>query len=170
MDLYKGLNQFATALEKQKIPFAVIGGLAIFAYGGERATFDVDFLVHGDFKSEIKKIAEGLNLSVFADTSDVLQLSGATQIDIIFANRPLSQEMLLNTVKIPTLPFPVLQPEDLIGLKIQAFTNDRRREVIDKGDILTLMRLKTDLNFEKIKKYADIFDVWTEIQNLKNQI
>lgn len=68
------------------------------------------------------------------------------------------------------LCYSVVSPEDLIGLKIQAFAGDRSREFKDKGDILTIMQNVADLNFNKIKEYADIFNVWNEIENIKNRI
>jgi hypothetical protein len=170
MAVFEGVTSFTDNLEKQGIPYAVIGGIAVFAYGGERTTFDIDFLIHGKHKKEIKDLAAHLNLKIVNENDEVLQLSGATQIDIIFANRSESQNMLSRIRKIENLPFPVVAPEDLIGLKIQAFVGDRKREFIDKGDILTLMRNVPNLDFEKIKKYADIFNVWSEICEIKNRI
>jgi hypothetical protein len=167
MNLYASINVFTKELEQAQIPYAIIGGLAVFAYGGERATFDVDLLIHGDHKDSIKNLATKLNLRVAHESKEVLQLSGAMQIDIIFANREHSQKMIHNKRTIKTLPYPVVSPEDLIGLKIQAFTGDRSREYIDKGDILTLIRLLPEMDFNKIKEYADIFNVWNEILELK---
>lgn len=168
MSLYASIETFTRELENAKIPFAIIGGLAVFAYGGERATFDVDFLIHGDYADAIKAIAKKLNLRIAHESKDVLQLSGTTQIDIIFAHREHSRAMISNSRIVKPLPYPVVTPEDLIGLKIQAFTSDRSREFIDKGDILTLIRLIPDLDFNKIKIYADIFHAWKEILELKN--
>jgi hypothetical protein len=170
MSLLEGISQFTTELEKQRIVYAIIGGLAVFAYGGERTTFDVDFLIHGKEKDAVKQISSKLNLKIVNENPEVLQLSGPSQIDIVFANRPLAQAMLTRTKKVGQLPYPVVSPEDLIGLKIQAFTGDRPREFTDKGDILTLMRNVPNLDFNKIKEYADIFKVWNEINDLKNRI
>lgn len=170
MDLYASIDAFTKELDMAKIRYAIIGGLAVFAYGGERATFDVDFLVHGEHKSAVMQIAKKLNLRTVNENEAVLQLSGSSQIDIIFANRTHSQNMLKNIQQIKALPYPVVAAEDLIGLKIQAFVGDRTREFIDKGDILTLMRILPNLNFDKVKEYADIFNVWNEILELKNHI
>lgn len=94
MSLYEGLNEFTNELNNQKLPFAIIGGLAVFAYGGERTTFDVDFLIHAQHKDSIKAIAQKLSLSIVNENAEVLQLSGKAQIDIVFANRPAAQSML----------------------------------------------------------------------------
>jgi hypothetical protein len=170
MSLIEGVSLFTHELEKRNIAFGIIGGLAVFAYGGERTTFDVDFLIHGQYKAVIKEIAQNLNFQISNENIEVLQLSGKSQVDVIFANRPQSQAMLQRLRKISTLPYPVVAPEDLIGLKIQAFVGNRQREFTDKGDILTILRNVADLDFDKIKQYADIFKVWTEIQDLKNRV
>jgi hypothetical protein len=170
MALIEGLNQFAGELDKSGIAFGIIGGLAVFAYGGERTTFDVDFLIHGRDKAAVKHIGEMLNLKTINENSEVLQLSGPIQIDIVFANRPQAQAMLGRLRKAGQFPFPLVCPEDLIGLKIQAFAGDRSREFTDKGDILTLFRKIPDLDFTKIKEYADMFNVWNEIEEIKRRV
>ncbi len=170
MSLIKGVAEFTGELQSKNIAFGIIGGLAVFAYGGERTTFDVDFLIHGKEKAVLKEIAKKLNLTVVNENEEVLQLSGSAQIDVIFANRDISQSMLLRLRRVGQLPYPVVAPEDLIGLKIQAFAGDRKREFIDKADILSVMRNVSHLDFEKIKEYADKFNVWNEICDLKNRV
>ena len=170
MSIYASIEDFTSHLKNNSISFAIIGGLAVFAYGGERATFDVDFLIDGTHHEAVKKIANQMGLKIMNENESVLQLSGTTQIDIIFARKTHSQKMLQNCIIIESLPYPVVGPEDLIGLKIQAFSGDRNREVIDKGDILTLMRLVPNLDFIKIQEYADIFGVWSEILELKKHV
>lgn len=169
MSLIQGINEFTSQLQKESIEFGIIGGLAVFAYGGERTTFDVDFLIHADNRLKIKELAQKLNLKIVNENSEVIQLSGPAQIDIIFANRPTSQEMLKRLKTVGELPYPVVAPEDLIGLKIQAFASDRSREFTDKGDILTILKNVPDLDLNKVKEYADIFNVWNEIKEIKNR-
>lgn len=170
MNLITGIQQFVRELEQHQIPYGIIGGLAVFAYGGERTTFDVDFLIDGSHQETLKKIAEKMSLKLINENAEVVQFSGSIQIDVVLANRPASQGMLTRLKKIGKLPFPVVAPEDLIGLKIQAFSGNRSREFIDKGDILTIIRNVPDLNFDKIKEYADVFGVWDEICDLKKRI
>ena len=47
---------------------------------------------------------------------------------------------------------------------------DKTREFKDKGEILTIMQNVPNLDFNKIKEYADIFNVWNEIEDIKNRI
>ncbi len=170
MSIIQGLHSFASELQKQNIPFAIIGGIAMFSYGSDRTTFDVDFLVDGQFQGKIKEIAKSLNLALVNESAEFVQYTGSTSIDVIFANRPHSQEMIKNAVKVVNFEYPVVRPEDLIGLKIQAFKGDKRREFVDKNDILVLMRLLPNLDYAVIKKYADIFGAWDEIEDLKKRL
>lgn len=170
MKLLASLQNFTFQLDQHRIEYAVIGGFAVFAYGGQRTTFDVDFLIHQRHRKELYKIAQVIGLQVAHENTEVLQLSGAAQFDIIFANRPRAQKMLSRTQILPNFPFPVVSAEDLIGLKIQAFCADRSREFTDKGDILEIFRNTQDLNLDLIREYADIFGVWEEIKDLKGRL
>lgn len=60
----------------------------------------------------------------------------------------------------------VVRPEDIIGLKIQAYKNDPARELQDKADIQKLLQLP-DLNLEQVKKYSDLFNEWPTIEKLR---
>lgn len=170
MSILTGISQFTNLLNEQIIPFAVIGGYAVFAYGGERTTFDIDFLIDFENADKIKAIASDLNLKTVFESQEVIQLSGVVQVDILYAKRPAARAMLNNRQTSANLPFPVVRPEDLIGLKIQAFCNDRSREYVDKADILSVMKNVKDLNYDEIKKYAEVFGVWNEIQQIKNHL
>jgi hypothetical protein len=93
MSLLQGITAFTQELQKNNIEFGIIGGLAVFAYGGERTTFDIDFLIDEKHKDAIKQITETMGLKIVNENSEVLQLSGAVQIDIIFARREKTQHM-----------------------------------------------------------------------------
>lgn len=140
MSLISGIQSFTSKLEDSSIPFGIIGGLAVFAYGGERTTFDVDFLIHKDHRLKVESIAKDLGLTTFNSNEEVIQFTGPIQLDIVFANRLKSQLMLKRLTKIDGFPYPVVAPEDLIGLKIQAFVGNRKREYRDKGDILEVFK------------------------------
>lgn len=170
MTLLEGLQYFTSQLALQKIEYGVIGGLAVFAYGGQRTTFDVDFLIHKNHRDQVKQIAQQMQLRIVNENNEVLQLSGPVQFDIVFANRRASQAMLNRLRLLPHFPYPVVAPEDLIGLKIQAFSGDRSREFIDKNDIFELFKNVANLNLDLIKDYADLFNVWPEIEDLRNRI
>lgn len=62
-------------------------------------------------------------------------------------------------------PIFILKPEDIIGLKIQAYKNDASRELQDKADIQKLLAWPK-INLVEVKKYADLFCEWPVIEKL----
>lgn len=166
INLRKTLNDAHSILESQGIAHALIGGFALAVYGQHRATVDIDFLADGTQKESIKTafIAQGFLLKYESD--EVLQFTGSGFVDIILANRPLSQEMLKQARTNQELGVYVVRPEDIIGLKIQAYKNDSSRELQDKADIQRLLQLP-DLDLGLVKKYADLFQEWSVIEKLR---
>lgn len=52
-----------------------------------------------------------------------------------------------------------LQPEDIIGLKIQAFINDPSRKSLDLADIEALMRIHgARLDWQLVESYFSLFE------------
>jgi len=51
MDVTRVLALVRPFFEQRGEPFAVVGGLALLAYGAPRATFDVDLLARSYFES-----------------------------------------------------------------------------------------------------------------------
>ncbi|MFN8790480.1 MAG: hypothetical protein ACK5Y2_03380 [Bdellovibrionales bacterium] len=169
IDLRKTLTLAHDALQKSGIAHALIGGFALAVYGHHRATSDIDFLADGSKREQIKTCLQAEGFRLAHESSEVLQFTGPGFLDILLANRPLSQEMLTNATMNSALHIHVLRPEDIIGLKIQAYKNDSTRELQDKADIQKLLNLP-NLNLELVKKYADLFQEWEALQTLrKNQ-
>ncbi|HSD65153.1 MAG TPA: nucleotidyl transferase AbiEii/AbiGii toxin family protein [Vicinamibacteria bacterium] len=133
--------------EQRGEPFAVVGGLALLAYGAPRATFDVDLLAPRDVRDDLVAFLEErgfATLSVQAGFSnhqhpepalgrlDVIYVSGTTA-DAVFAGcaaRPIA----------PGLEVPVPRPEHLVAMKVQAFAKDRSR-YSDLADLQFLLSL-----------------------------
>lgn len=149
------------------IDHALIGGLALGFHGVQRFTNDVDYLVPGKNRGHLKQTFASHGFSVFFENAEVLQLSGDGSLDFLFANRPLSQAMLANATKVSDLDIKCLGVEDLIGLKIQAYVSDIKRELRDKADIQALIENNAELNWEKMKQYADIFSRWEDIEKIR---
>ena len=153
--------------EKVKAPHAVIGAFALSAYGYQRATNDIDFLVDGDFRSLVEVEFTKAGFTTFHSTDEVLQLQGPGIIDLIFAKRPLSKAMLSRKLATKILNVPVADAEDIIGLKIQALANNKSRKFKDLGDIESICGIQKSLDWERVKKYADLFDCWDLIKEIQ---
>ncbi len=165
MNLRKTLNDAHKALHDAGISHALIGGFALASYGQHRATSDIDFLAEGSKKEMIKNVLLKSGFSLRYESNEVLQFDGIGFLDILLANRPLSLEMLRRANLNQDLNVYILKAEDIIGLKIQAYKNDLSRELQDKADIQKLLLLP-DLDMEIIQKYANLFNEWSEVQNL----
>jgi hypothetical protein len=97
--------------------------------------------------------------SIFNSNEELIQLSGPGVVDIIFARRPLSKRMLARDLG--TLSdVPVLDAEDIIGMKIQAFATTPSRKLRELADIDSLNKAKKNLDWTRIREYADLFGVY----------
>ena len=157
-------------LDQNKIPHALIGGLAMACYGSTRATIDLDLLVREQHKELLKKVFQENGFNLVNETAEVLQFSGIGYVDVLLARRPISEKILAESNSNGPEGINFVKTEDLIGLKIQAYVNDPSRELQDKADIQFLIENAVDMDWERIKSYADLFNQWDAINDIKNKI
>jgi hypothetical protein len=156
-------------LEEAGADHALIGAMALGALGVHRATADMDLLVDARRIEEAKAALRSGGFELVAEGPEALQFGGIGTLDILLARREPSLEMLARARLAPKLGVKCATAEDIIGLKIQAFVNDPRRKFQDQADIMALLRTQPDLDWERIKRYADLFGVWEAIQALRNE-
>lgn len=166
IQLRKTLETARSILFANNIKFSLIGGFALSNYGIHRATRDIDLLIDGSAKERIKDLFKAAGFVLYHETNEILQFEGLGYLDVLLANRPLSLQMLSESKNSTYLQdIPVASVEAIVGLKIQAYRNDPSRTLKDKSDIQELLKIK-DIDLKIVKKYADLFDAWTEIQEL----
>lgn len=124
-----------------QIHFALIGGLAASAWGNVRATQDIDILADSD-PSPIQDRTLRIRLTKFWETQGCIvewRAGGADDpialllrlglprpakltADVLWAQRPWQRAALtrLCSVKVSRIAVPVLHPEDLILMKLEA--------------------------------------------------
>lgn len=170
MNLRSILKLIHSLLDQNGVEHALIGGLALTCYGGTRATIDLDLLIDEENKEKIKTLflANGFNLAY--ESQEVLQFSGIGYVDIILARRPISKKILVDANLGGPEGIKFVKVEDLIGLKIQAYVNDPARELQDKADIQFLLENEMTLDWAKIKIYADLFNQWEALNDIKKKI
>jgi hypothetical protein len=147
MDVARVLDQVRPFLESRNEPYALVGGLALLAYGAPRATFDVDLLAPRRARDglvahlEAKGFATlgvqpGFSSHQHPDPAlgrlDVIYVSGATA-DEVFAG--CSRRAISGG-----LDAPVPRAEHLVAMKAQAFAADRSR-YSDLADLQFLLAL-----------------------------
>ena len=166
-NLRKIVNQAHKALDEAGIEHALIGGLALGHHGVHRTTKDVDFLVDGTDKNNIKQVLQACGFELDRETQEVLHFRGEVNLDLLLANRTPTKAMLKRASLMKELNIMCLSAEDIIGLKIQAYVNNPKRVLQDKADILAIMQKNANLKWEQIKTHADLFNEWPAIESLR---
>lgn len=178
MDFINVTSSVIQELRAAKVRLAAIGGFALGFWGVSRTTTDVDFLLHRDDLSNTKMVLERANYQLFHETKELAQFQSQDRnlgnIDFVLAHRSISLEMLRRSVEFdvgPDAAISVLQPEDIIGLKIQALHNDPKRTYQDVSDIEALLReRKGKLDLELIASYFELFDKLELFEELKRNV
>jgi predicted nucleotidyltransferase len=138
------LEKLASVLKEQGVSYALIGGLAVAAWGMPRATEDIDLLAEmaPSQKLDAALRSAGFGVEWRRGGADdpiplLLRLSSAgPEIDILCATRRWELEMLGRAVRIQLpsgLEAPVVAVADLIVLKLLA---GGPRDLIDVAELL----------------------------------
>ncbi|NDV62974.1 nucleotidyl transferase AbiEii/AbiGii toxin family protein [Puniceicoccales bacterium CK1056] len=178
MDFISVVERVIQRLDKEGVRYALIGGFAMGLRGVQRATVDLDFILMLDdlstadqifTQSGYKRTFHSENVSHY-ESSD-LDLG---RIDILHAFRGPSLSMLKRADRVSLsseLSLPVVQVEDLIGLKIQAATNDPSRASSDWLDIRLLIenagQNKQSIDWDLIGDYLDLFGKTDKLEELR---
>jgi hypothetical protein len=166
MDFKTVTSKLLTAFEQEHISYALIGGFAVSLWGYQRATVDIDFLVNSTDMAKVRQIVEEMGYRCIHASENVSQFVSEEKrlgtLDFLHAFRPASLEMLsrakLKTIFDGEQAIPVIVPEDLIGLKIQALNNDPSRALLDMTDIESLMKIfGSALDWTRIEGYFNLF-------------
>ena len=159
-ELLTQLRELHAALHKHNIRYCVIGGVAANAHGNVRATHDLDLMLRIEDAPAALELVTGLGYEVLDPGQEIASYVRAhTRLDILFAQRPITRELLerAETVDFAGSPIAVIPVEGLIGLKIQAFSDNPIR-IKDLEDIINLVRLhREDLNIDEVRAYFRLF-------------
>lgn len=135
--VHKTMRRLAKRLEKAGIPYAVVGGMAVYAQGYRRTTNDVDFLVTPEGLAEFRRRFVPKNYTTHPRRSRRF-LDRTSQITVDF----------LVTGRFPGSgkPGPIAYPEpEAVGQAIEG---------IQFVDLVTLVQLKL-----AARRYQDFADV-----------
>ncbi len=172
------LEDVARCLDGMGCRWAVIGAVAAAIHGVPRTTVDVDVLIDGAFAQRLDCLLTDLGYKVtfrweesshFAPTRPHL-----CPIDFLHAHRPHSLAMLDRARRVEVgelgLRIPVVEVEDLIGLKVQALVNDpdrRRGELVDIRALLEASAARgTKLDLGRVREYFALFGEQRELDGL----
>ena len=161
LDLSGLLHMISEKFMTAGVRYALIGGFALHAAGYHRATGDIDFLVNAEDAVVAKKIFMAMGYQVLFENENVLNLAAPEQliggVDILWARRKYTLDMLDRAVS-DAGGIPVIRPEGIIGLKVQAIANDPDRLARDMADIEWLLRMKFNtMDTALIREYFEVF-------------
>lgn len=169
-------SEVAKFLEKENVPYAIIGGLAVQLWGESRTTQDVDLVIVVDAGSTDRVIASALSRfkaritdpAEFARKNRVLLLAtdDNTPIDISFGIPGYESTAVAHAIDIDLpsgISVKVLSPEDLIVHKIIA---GRARDDEDVKNMLIRMHASIDVDYVTgwLTQFADIVEGRNPVQ------
>ncbi len=177
MDFEQVLTTLLALLEQGQIRYGVVGGFALGILGVPRATQDFDLLVDREDLSRVHSILKRLGYARHALTENVSHYQPDAawgSINILHAFRKYSVAMLRRVNTVPVLngsrQIKVLQPEDLVGLKVQVMTNDPLRASKERADIESLAAAYgSRLDWDRIQEFYELFDLKDEAIMLRRQ-
>lgn len=178
MNFIKVIQQVTTQLDTDHISYALIGGFAMALRGVQRATVDLDFILLLDDLDRADEIFtnngytqafRSENVSHY--TSHDLELG---RIDILHAFRGPTLGMLERAERLDVaegLSLPVVQIEDIIGLKVQASVNSPKRENADWSDIRMMLENSSEqgrqIDWDLLSDYLSIFSLDAKLETMK---
>ena len=139
---------------------------------------DVDFLVHRDDLASLHRMLTTLGYGRRALSENASHYfhpdPGWGSVDCLHAFRSYSLEMLERSRSCPvfggTMQIKVLQPEDVIGFKIQAMVNNPSRIAREALDIEALMsHYRSGLEWDRIQQFYDLFERSEEGRQLRKR-
>ena len=179
VDFIKSTREVGTRFDEVSIRYALIGGFAMALRGVQRATVDLDFILMLEDLEAADSIFKELGYERRFKNENVSHYLSENQnpgrIDILHAFRGPSLSMLERADRIevaPGLTLPVVQPEDIIGLKVQAAVNDPRRATSDWADIRMILEssavILREMDWDLIADYLDVFDQGEKIHQMRD--
>ena len=169
MDLKEVLKTLIAKFHERKIDAVLSGGLALSTMDIFRFTKDIDFLIPEESKKAVDEIMTELGYEIQDFSTDEIltylsPLKVFGQVDFLLARRKYTKAMMERASKQKVFKgrykVKTLMPEDLIGLKIQAISNDpENRYHIDAPDIQRILVLHQDeMDMALVREYFKIFN------------
>jgi Nucleotidyl transferase AbiEii toxin, Type IV TA system len=178
-DLTQTLRQMASLFDTMGIPYALMGGMAVRAYGIPRPTYDVDFTIAVDRRRlpELYQAVRDLGYTVpeeyaggWVDQVGSMPLikfrtyltERSIDIDIFLAESAFQEQLLARRRQgqLDESPVWFVSPEDLILLKLVA---GRPRDLADAGDVLFTQE-RLDENY--MRRWADKLGVLPALETI----
>jgi predicted nucleotidyltransferase len=160
LDLAAAVGRVRGFLDREGIPFAVIGALALHTYGYSRATNDVDLLVGREAQDRLIAFLEkhGFETLYRSDgySNHVHIAPTLGRLDVVYVDEDTHGKIFAEArhVSLAGVSVVVPKPEHLAAMKIHAMKNDPSRVFQEMADIQFLMRLP-GVDRDQIRRYFE---------------
>ena len=147
MELAAAVGEVREFLDREGIPFAIVGALALHTYGYSRATNDVDLLVGRNAQDGLIAFLETRGFETLHRSdgySNHLHVDPALgRLDVIYVDEDTRGKIFADArlASLGGMSVLVPKPEHLAAMKIHAMKNDPSRAFQEMADIQFLMRL-----------------------------
>ncbi len=147
MELAAVVGEVCGFLDREGIPFAVVGALALHTYGYSRATNDVDLLVGSEAQDRLIAFLEKRGFETLHRSDGYSNHLHADQalgrLDVIYVDEDTRDKIFAEArlTSLAGMSVAVPKPEHLAAMKIHAMKNDPSRVFREMADIQFLMRL-----------------------------
>jgi len=151
--LEKALEEVARIMDRDGIPYMVIGGAALLFHGSTRVTKDIDVTVWVDessFAGTLDRLMKSLPGGAGASIESVaktrvltVRATSGVPIDLIFGALPFEKDAIMRAAKMKLggVTVRVCRPEDLVIHKV---ISDRPRDIEDMRFLITRHGKKMD--------------------------
>jgi hypothetical protein len=173
VDFARELDVIARFLQGRGVRFAVIGGVALAAYGHPRMTLDLDVVTEAHAQDA---------LVAFLESQGYVTLHRSTgysnhrhpdrgRIDFMYVRGETSQKIFAGVRELPGpggRPIPLPRPEHLIAMKVRAMKDAPERSWQELVDIGYLLRLD-GVDHDEARGYferAGLGEKWRELTTI----
>ena len=159
MDFASVLRTFGEFFERERIRYAVVGGVAVTTWGRVRSTKDVDFAVEAGGRLRVVAFAESIGYETLyvseGFSNHVHSDPSFGRVDFMYLRGTTADQVLSATTEKPLLvdrSLPVASPEHLAMMKGLAMRNDSRRVRYEGEDVRVLLNVE-GVNIEAVREY-----------------
>jgi hypothetical protein len=174
-EVYKTLRAITTKLNELKIPYAVVGGMALIAHGYRRTTEDVDVLVTPENNRHIREKLDGLGyIPPFTGSRNLRDTQTGVRIEFLITGefpgdgkpKPVAFPDPANVnTEIDGIRY--LKLETLIELKLASgLTNPNRlKDLADVQELIRVLKLPRSLG-DTLNPFvqAKYYEFWQGLQ------
>ena len=159
MDFASVLRTFGEFFERERIRYAVIGGVAITAWGRVRATKDLDFAIDGEDQSRVVAFAESIGYETLYVSEGFSNHAHPDpefgRVDVMYLRGLTAEKVFAMTAEKPLLDdrsLPVASAEHLAMMKGLAMRQDKNRVRYEGEDVWVLLNVE-GVDIEAVREY-----------------